>query len=207
MFPLRVVRAERIGRSVVFLLHIALEAPIAIMGLLSPLSLPFIQLTNTTLVLLKVRTPRTDAVRQLVKRHWGVPDVFSTGSGPVYRGITRLCASRYAVCYALFRSILTSAPTEFLPGKRALGMALCFYHVTCSTILFNAPRFIPHTFGAFAESYVFRDCAPSPSPLQSPISQPSRDARGRVGDIPRYRWPHTCDMVAGDHRNHSCGPS
>lgn len=48
--------------------------------------------------------------------------------------------------------ILKPGYVEFLPGKRALGMALCFYHVTCSTILFNAPRFIPHTFGAFAES-------------------------------------------------------
>ena len=50
-----VVCADRVDSSVVFLLHIALEAPIAVMGLLSPLSLPFIQLTNTTLVLLKVR--------------------------------------------------------------------------------------------------------------------------------------------------------
>ena len=44
--------------------------------------------------------------------------------------------------------------TEFLPGKRALAIALCVYHATVSTVLFNAPRFIPHTFGAIAESYV-----------------------------------------------------
>ncbi|KAI0729858.1 hypothetical protein C8Q72DRAFT_826888 [Fomitopsis betulina] len=100
--------------SVVFLLHLALEAPVAILGLLSPLSLPFIELTNTTLVLLKMYSAL----------------------------VAGLCIAA-ALVFAL---------PEFLPGKRALGMALCFYHVTCSTILFNAPRFIPHTFGAFAES-------------------------------------------------------
>lgn len=45
-----------------FLLHLALEAPVAILGLLSPLSLPFIELTNTTLVLLKVCNPCLCAV-------------------------------------------------------------------------------------------------------------------------------------------------
>ena len=44
--------------------------------------------------------------------------------------------------------------TEFLPGKRALAIALCLYHVTCSTILYNAPRVIPYSFGPFAESFV-----------------------------------------------------
>ena len=39
----------------VFLLHIALDVPLAIQGLWSPLSLPFLQMTNTTLVFLKVR--------------------------------------------------------------------------------------------------------------------------------------------------------
>ncbi|KZT69959.1 hypothetical protein DAEQUDRAFT_765004 [Daedalea quercina L-15889] len=100
--------------SVVFLLHIALEAPIAVMGLWSPVSLPFIQLTNTTLVILKMYS-----------------------------------AMVAGFCLA---ALLAFSLPEFLPGKRALGMGLCFYHVTCSTILFNAPRFIPHTFGAFAES-------------------------------------------------------
>ena len=47
------------------------------------------------------------------------------------------------------------AHAEFLPGKRALAIALCIYHATVSTVLFNAPRFIPHTFGALAESYRF----------------------------------------------------
>jgi hypothetical protein len=43
---------------------------------------------------------------------------------------------------------------EFLPGKRALAIGLCIYHSTVSTVLFKAPRFIPHSFGPMAESYV-----------------------------------------------------
>ncbi|OSX61080.1 hypothetical protein POSPLADRAFT_1074813 [Postia placenta MAD-698-R-SB12] len=101
--------------SIVFLLHIALEVPIAVVGLWSPASLPFMQLTNTTLVFLKMYSAL----------------------------VAGLCLS----------ALLVFTLPEFLPGKRALGMALCFYHVTCSTILFNAPRFIPHSFGPFAESY------------------------------------------------------
>ena len=45
-------------------------------------------------------------------------------------------------------------PSEFLPGKRALAIGLCVYHVTVSTIMYNAPRVIPYSFGALAESYV-----------------------------------------------------
>lgn len=44
--------------------------------------------------------------------------------------------------------------SEFLPGKRALAIALCIYHSIASTILFQAPRFIPHTFGPWFESWV-----------------------------------------------------
>lgn len=42
-------------RSAVFLLHIAVEIPIAIQGLWAPAQLPFLELNNTTLVMLKVR--------------------------------------------------------------------------------------------------------------------------------------------------------
>lgn len=42
-----------IDRSIVFLLHIALDVPMAIQGLWSPLALPFLQMTNTTLVFIK----------------------------------------------------------------------------------------------------------------------------------------------------------
>lgn len=30
-------------------------------------------------------------------------------------------------------------------------MGLCVYHSVASTVLFQAPRFIPHSFGALAE--------------------------------------------------------
>ena len=50
-----VMLTARFCRSAIFLLHIALEIPVAVQGLLSPSSLPFLQLNNTTLVILKVR--------------------------------------------------------------------------------------------------------------------------------------------------------
>jgi hypothetical protein len=43
---------------------------------------------------------------------------------------------------------------EFLPGKRAIAIGLCIYHVTCSTVLYNAPRFIPYSLGPLAERCV-----------------------------------------------------
>ncbi|CCL99203.1 uncharacterized protein FIBRA_01218 [Fibroporia radiculosa] len=107
--------AVRHPLAVVFLLHIALEVPIALQGLWSPVSLPFLQLTNTTLIFIKMYSAL----------------------------VAGLCIA----------ALLMFPLPEFLPGKRALGLALCFYHVTCSTILYNAPRFIPHTLGPLAESY------------------------------------------------------
>ena len=44
--------------------------------------------------------------------------------------------------------------SEFLPGKRALAIGLCVYHSILSTILFQAPRFIPFTLGPFFEASV-----------------------------------------------------
>ncbi|KAJ9102200.1 hypothetical protein QFC20_005029 [Naganishia adeliensis] len=40
--------------SAMFLLHIALEAPLAIQGMFSPQGLPFLDATNTTLVIIKL---------------------------------------------------------------------------------------------------------------------------------------------------------
>ncbi|KAH9998629.1 hypothetical protein BJV77DRAFT_1058678 [Russula vinacea] len=40
--------------SNVFLLHIALEVPLAVQGVWAPTSLPFLQLNNTSLVMLKM---------------------------------------------------------------------------------------------------------------------------------------------------------
>lgn len=36
---------------------------------------------------------------------------------------------------------------EFFPGKRAVALGLSLYHTTVSTVLFQAPRFIPVSFG------------------------------------------------------------
>ncbi len=50
---------------------------------------------------------------------------------------------------------LTADIPEFLPGKRALAIGLCVYHSVVSTILFQAPRFIPYSLGAFFEASVW----------------------------------------------------
>ncbi|KAH9973896.1 hypothetical protein BGW80DRAFT_1307027 [Lactifluus volemus] len=103
--------------SAVFLLHLALEAPLAFQGLWAPGSLPFLQLNNTTLVILKM---------------------YAT----LVLGICIVAL----LCFPL---------PEFLPCKRALAIGLCVYHTMISTVLFQAPRFIPFSFGAFFESYKF----------------------------------------------------
>jgi len=101
--------------SAIFLLHIALDIPVAIQGLFSPAALPFLQLNNTALVFIKLY-------------------------GALAAG---MCAAAF-LAYGL---------PEFLPGKRALAIGLCLYHVTCSTILYSAPRFIPISLGELAESF------------------------------------------------------
>jgi len=101
--------------SVIFLLHIALDIPMAIQGLWAPTSLPFLQLNNTTAVFIKLYAAL----------------------------VAGMCAA----------AILAFPLPEFLPGKRALAIGLCIYHVTCSTILYGAPRFIPISLGPLAESY------------------------------------------------------
>ncbi|THV01914.1 hypothetical protein K435DRAFT_775915 [Dendrothele bispora CBS 962.96] len=100
--------------SVVFLVHIALEIPIAIQGVWSPTALPFLQLNNTTIVILKL-----------------------------YASLVLATCLMSLLCFSL---------PEFLPGKRALAIGLCVYHSICSTVLFQAPRFIPHSFGDLAEA-------------------------------------------------------
>jgi len=48
-------------------------------------------------------------------------------------------------------ALLAYSLPDFLPVKRALAIGLCVYHSVVSTVLFQAPRFIPHSFGTFAE--------------------------------------------------------
>ena len=43
---------------------------------------------------------------------------------------------------------------EYLPGKRALAIGLCIYHSISSTVLYGAPRFVPVSFGHWAEGWV-----------------------------------------------------
>ncbi|KAF8494793.1 hypothetical protein JB92DRAFT_3084864 [Gautieria morchelliformis] len=100
-------------RSVVFLLHIALEIPIAVQGLWAGQNLPFLDMNNTSLTILKLYS-------------------------------SLLLAS----CLA---ALLVFSLPEFLPGKRAFAMALLLYHSIASTMLFQSPRFIPHSFGPLAE--------------------------------------------------------
>ncbi|EPQ52107.1 hypothetical protein GLOTRDRAFT_117600 [Gloeophyllum trabeum ATCC 11539] len=107
--------AARSPLSLIFMLHIALEIPFVIQGLWAPQALPFIQLNNTTLVMVKL-----------------------------------YAALSLGTCIAAF--LVFSLP-EFLPGKRALAIGLCVYHSLISTVLYQAPRFIPRSFGPLAESY------------------------------------------------------
>nr|GAT51250.1 predicted protein [Mycena chlorophos] len=107
--------AGRSPLSAVFLLHIALEVPLAIQGVFSPTGLPFVQLNNTTIAILKLYSALTLSLCVVAFLAYGLP--------------------------------------EFLPGKRALAIGLCIYHTACSTILYNAPRFIPMSLGPMAEGF------------------------------------------------------
>ncbi|KAJ3808573.1 hypothetical protein F5876DRAFT_78609 [Lentinula aff. lateritia] len=106
--------ALRSPLAAVFLLHIALEMPVAVQGFFSPMSLPFIQLNNTAIVLLKL-----------------------------YASLALGMSLTSLLAYSL---------PDFLPAKRALAIGLCVYHSIVSTVLFQAPRFIPHSFGTLAEA-------------------------------------------------------
>lgn len=85
--------------------------------------------------------------------------VCCVGSGHVCRVIASIQPSRSVeINFGRHSKSFSQRDLEFLPGKRALAIGLCIYHVTCSTVLYNAPRFIPHSFGSFAEAYVFAVC-------------------------------------------------
>lgn len=146
-----------------FLIHIALEAPLVVQTFFTPASLPFIQMTNTTVVLLKVRRSlRFHDARSpplVVRRH---------RRRDMYRLRARLSSPRYVLRYRGHTDIMhmdadvgdaSCQISEFLPGKRAFAIALCVYHSVASTILFQAPRFIPHTFGVLSESWVSPFCS------------------------------------------------
>lgn len=99
--------------SVVFLMHIFTELPLAVQGMFWPATLPFMQLNNTVVVVMKL-----------------------------YAALMISSCAMALLCWKL---------PEFLPGKRALAIGLCIYHTALSTILYQAPRFIPMSFGPWAE--------------------------------------------------------
>ncbi|KAL7410070.1 hypothetical protein BDY24DRAFT_401292 [Mrakia frigida] len=103
--------------SLVFLLHVAAEAPFAVQALWAPLSLPLLEITNTTLVFIKLFAALSLSVSVGAFLCWPLP--------------------------------------EYLPGKRAFGLSLLLYHASVSTIIFQAPRFIPFSLGEAAESIRF----------------------------------------------------
>lgn len=74
--------------SIVFLVHIAMEIPLAIQGILAPSSLPFLQLNNTTIVLLKVRQGGDRVIMSVV---------LFVGLGDVRSVTVVLWTSRYVV--------------------------------------------------------------------------------------------------------------
>jgi len=110
------ITAVRSRWSVVFLLHVVVEAPFAIQGIWTPTRLlPFLQLNDATLVILKL-----------------------------YSALVLATCLMSGLCYRL---------PEYQPGKRALGIGLCAYHSVASTILLQAPRFIPYSFGPLVDRY------------------------------------------------------
>lgn len=149
--------------SVIFLLHIALEIPVAVQGLFFPGNLPFLDLNNTGLALLKVSESALGLYRVS-----GWLTIYTPLFIPISLSLSfiqrlflevvlLLCyASVFLVRRVSFLHVRMNRSrgyvTEFLPGKRALAIGFCVYHSTCSTILYQAPRFIPHTFGDIAES-------------------------------------------------------
>jgi hypothetical protein len=140
-----------------FLLHIALEAPLAIQGMFSPQGLPFLDATNTTLVIIKVRgfspitlsKPLTPwlAFRSSMQR-FQRPRVSPRSS-------YSLSQASHIVSYHVSSGNLTifspRHDTEYLPGKRAFAAGLTVYHTLVAGTLFQAPRFIPKTFGVLLE--------------------------------------------------------
>ncbi|KAK0552519.1 hypothetical protein OC845_001663 [Tilletia horrida] len=99
--------------NLIFIVHILLELPFGILALFFTGSLPFLDLSNTTIVFLKL-------------------------FGALSAGLA-------------VASMLVASLPDVLPGKRALVVALVIYHAASSTVLLQAPRFIPHSFGTAAE--------------------------------------------------------
>ena len=88
---------------------------------------------------------------------------------------------------------------EFLPGKRALAIGLCVYHSILSTILFQAPRFIPFTLGPFFEASVAVFSPLRPALILRLDLQVQDHSRNCLGLYARLHGPWLRRVVAG-HR-------
>lgn len=117
-----------------FLLHIAVEIPVALQGILSPSALPFLDLNNTTVAVLKLFSALSFGSCVAALLSFSLPGAY-----------VHWCCL-YRIAYNYFDN------ADFLPGKRALAIGLTVYHCISSTILYQAPRFIPHSFGSVFEA-------------------------------------------------------
>jgi hypothetical protein len=177
-------------------MHIALEMPVAIQGLWMPYRLPFLDMNNTSIVLLKVRPRLRACVRALNRPRTAV---LVAHPRLVHHGLPMLHPARSVHSSPPPLAVCTADPPrpDFLPGKRAFSICLCLYHTIVSTVLIQAPRFIPISFGALAESCVaLRACCPR-SQTADARAQVEVHARGRVGLAARHPRRPLRRVVAG----------
>ncbi|KAJ7269890.1 hypothetical protein C8J57DRAFT_1323839 [Mycena rebaudengoi] len=97
--------AARSPLSIVFLLHIALEIPLAIQGVWSPTSLPFVQMNNTTLVIVKLYSALVFAICGVSLLCFSLPE-FLPGK--------RALAIGLCIYHSICSTILYGAP-RFIP--------------------------------------------------------------------------------------------
>ncbi|EKM76713.1 hypothetical protein AGABI1DRAFT_115605 [Agaricus bisporus var. burnettii JB137-S8] len=103
---------------VIFLLHIALEIPLAIQGVWSPNALPFLELNNTTIVLLKLYSALSLSTCLISLLCYSLPD-FLPGKRALAMG---LC-----VYHSVASTVFFQAP-RFIP--HSLGPLAEQYKVT-----------------------------------------------------------------------------
>jgi hypothetical protein len=104
-----------------FLLHIALEAPLAIQGMFAPQALPFLEATNTTLVMIKVRLQCiSEGEIHLAHRFFPLALCSAIG-GLMYHGASRVCSSRQVTLVSLLNHAkptnISHSPHRVSPWK------------------------------------------------------------------------------------------
>jgi len=104
--------------SSIFLLHVALEIPVAIQGLWAPANLPFLQLNNTTLTILKLYAAMSLAT---------CVASYLCHSLPEYYPGKRALAIGLTVYHSIASTILFQSP-RFIPVS--LGATLEAFKVT-----------------------------------------------------------------------------